>query len=161
MRLAWLVLIAACGKSDPAPDPKPAEPAAPPTEHKKHEDRHEPATAAPALSLRVHVDGKDETWAQDVFDKVPHTAGANNDGEARDVWQLRDLVHTAVGPNARVVAVIGDTKVPIDAAGWSDATRAPILHRTRKGKLKFRWADKDGKWGDTVVKDVAELDVAR
>jgi len=155
LRIACLVLLFACGsKSTDAPteEKKP---------HAKHEDRHEPATATPSLALKVHVDGSDQTWAQDVFDKVPHSTGKNNDGQDRDVWSLRDLVHTAVGPSARVVAVAGDIRMPIDTKAWDDPDKTPILHRTKRGALKFRWADKDGKWGDTGVKDVTELEVTR
>jgi hypothetical protein len=141
-----LFAIAACSKTT-------ADPPA------KHEDRHEPAVAAPALALQVTVDGTATTWKQDVFDRVPHFASANNDGEARDTWSLRELAHSAVGPNARVVAVVGETKKTIDAAAWADPARTPIVHRTRRGALKFRWADKDGKWGEVEVKDVSALEI--
>jgi hypothetical protein len=67
-----------------------------------------------------------------------------------------------VGPGARVVAVIGaDGKQPIELTAWNDATRTPILHTTRRGTLKFRWADKEGRWGETVVRDVTGLEIAR
>ena len=64
-------------------------------------------------------------------------------------------------PNARVVTVGGEGRVPIYATAWADDASVPIIHRTKSGWLKFRWADKDGKWGDTVVKDVTELEVTR
>ncbi|HEY0191859.1 MAG TPA: hypothetical protein VGC42_12145, partial [Kofleriaceae bacterium] len=83
------------------------------------------------------------------------------DGEARDVWSLRELAHQLVGPSARVTAVTGeDGTKAIDAAAWSDATRTPLLHTTRRGTLKYRWADASGKWGETEVKEVSRLEIA-
>jgi hypothetical protein len=126
-----------------------------------HEDRHDPAIATPPLSLTVTIDGNAAKWEQAVFDRTPHFESTNNDGEARDTWSLRELVHGAVGPAARITAVIGETKQAIDPAAWADATRTPIVHRTRKGALKFRWADASGKWDDkAAVKDVTGLEVS-
>jgi hypothetical protein len=83
-----------------------------------------------------------------------------NDGEDRDTWSLRDLAHTLVGPSARVVNVVGpEGSRAIDAAAWNDAARTPILHTTRRGTLKYRWADKDGRWSDAEVKDVSRVDI--
>ena len=148
-RLLLAVALVACSKSNASQPPA------------HHEDRHDPAEAIPQLKLDVRVDGVAATWQQDVFDRVPHFASANKDGEARDTWSLRELVHSAVGPNARVVAVIGDQRKEIDAAAWADADRTPIVHRTRRGWLKFRWADKSGAWGEADVKDVSGLEIVR
>jgi hypothetical protein len=129
---------------------------------RKHEDRREPVIAdAPPLQLTVAVDGSTTTWHQDAFDKVAkYTRGT--DGEARDVWSLRELAHALVGPTARVVSVTGeDGTKPIDRAAWDDAARTPVLHTTRRGTLKFRWTDADGKWGDSEIKDVTKIDLAR
>ena len=109
----------------------------------------------------MKIDGAAATWQQDVFDRVPHLASANKAGESRDTWSLRDLAHTIVGPRARVVAVIGDKREEIGAAAWADPARTPIVHRTRRGWLKFRWAAKDGTWGEAEVKDVSGLEIAR
>lgn len=164
-RLVLLVAIAACSKSSdkaPAAQPAAAQPAPPAAaEPAKHEDRADPAVAAPPLSLAVKVDGTATTWTQDRFDRVPKVQGKASSGETRDTWSLRDLAHAEVGPHARVVAVVGDVRKEIDAAAWADATRTPIIHRTKRGALKFRWADKDGQWGDTEVKDVTGLELAR
>ena len=54
---------------------------------------------APPLKLDVKIDGVPATWQQDVFDRVPHFASANKEGEARDTWSLRELAHTTVGPD--------------------------------------------------------------
>lgn len=155
-RLALLVALAACGK--PADVPAAATSDVPATPH--HEDRHDPALAAPPLSLAVTIDGSAATWPQAVFDRTTHFESANNDGEARDTWSLRELVHGAAGPNTRVTAVIGESKQSIDAAAWADPTKTPIVHRTRRGALKFRWADASGKWGETAVKDVTGLEIS-
>jgi hypothetical protein len=162
--LALLVAIAACGKQadQPAP-PAPtgaAEPAAAPGEKKHHEDRHDPAIAAPPLALAVTIDGSAATWQQPIFDGTPHFVSKNNDGEDRDTWSLRELVHGAAGSNARVTAVIGETKETIDSAAWTDPAKTPIVHRTRRGTLKFRWTDADGKWGETGVKEVTGLEIS-
>lgn len=143
-----LALAAACGTSSDEPAPH-------------HEDRHEPMAApgSASPSLAVTVDGKPATWEQAVFDTTPHFATANKDGEARDTWSLRELVGLQAGVTARVTAVIGDPKKTIDAASWADTSRTPILHRTRRGALKFRWADASGKWGETEVKDVTGLEI--
>jgi hypothetical protein len=151
--MKWLVLIgvlalAACSKSEAKQQAAP-----------KHEDRNDPAEAAPVLQLAVKIDGVASTWQQDVFDRTPHFVGANKSGESRDAWSLRELAHTLVGPNARVVAVIGDKRKEIDPAAWADPSKTPFVHRTRRGWLKFRWADKDGAWGETDVKDVSGLEI--
>ncbi len=151
-RALCLVMLAACSQASSQP------PAVQPV---KHEDRHDPAVAAPPLELAVHVGEQTVVWHQDVFDRVPHFASANHDGESRDTWSLRELAHAAAGPSARVVAVLGDTRKAIDAAAWDDPARTPIVHRTRRGWLKFRWADKDGQWSDAEVKDVVGLELVR
>ncbi|HEX5063793.1 MAG TPA: hypothetical protein VFV99_30650 [Kofleriaceae bacterium] len=126
-----------------------------------HEDRSDPATAAPALSLAVTIDGTPATWGADAFAKVTKSAATNNGGESRDVWSLRELAHTLVGPSARVVSVTGESGAkPIDAAAWADSTRTPILQMTRRGTLKFRWANAAGAWdSEAEMKDVTKLEV--
>jgi hypothetical protein len=149
------LVIAACSKSDP---PKQDDP---PPAPKHHEDRNEPATAAPALELAIVVDGKPATWHRDDFAKTQHFQSKNDHGgDARDTWSLRELAHGLVGPSARVTAVIGNKTESIDPAAWSDDTHTPILHTTRRGTLKFRWADKDGKWADALVNDVTRVELA-
>lgn len=168
--LVFVVALVACGKhGDPpsAPTTAPSEGAsgsatpAAVTAQPHHEDRHDPATATPPLSLNVMIDGSGAKWEQLVFDRTPHFESTNNDGEARDTWSLRELVHGSVGPSARVTMVIGETKQAIDSAAWADTTKTPIVHRTRRGSLKFRWADASGKWDDAAaVKDVTGLEVS-
>lgn len=168
MRWALLLAIAACSKAaDPAPAGPPAQsqPQTAQAAAAKHEDRHAPATAAPAISLAISIAGATPagtTWTGETLAGAPRMAGAASDGEARDTWSLRELARRNIGPDARVVAVIGpDGKQAIEPAAWSDAARTPILHTTRRGTLKFRWADKDGHWGPTVVRDVTGLEIAR
>lgn len=148
------LMLAGCGRSGPHDDP-------PARVEPKHEDRHDPAAKPTALQIDVIVDGAKVTWSKDAFDQVPHMVGSNNDGEARDVWSVRELARRLVGPAARVVAITGSngTKT-IDPASWADPTRIPILHTTRRGNLKFRWADPDGKWGETEIKDVSKLEIS-
>jgi len=55
------------------------------------------------------------------------------------VWSLRELAHTLIGPQARVVSVSGTTRPAIDPAAWADASRIRSLHTSRRGTLKFRW----------------------
>ena len=170
-KLVWIVaVLAACSKSAdkvPAADKtaadKTAEAAAGSAKdhHRKHEDRREPVVAdAPPLALVVGVKGALSTWRQDAFDKVAkYTQGT--DGEARDVWSLRELAHQLVGPTARVTLVTGeDGSKTIDPAAWDDASRTPLLHTTRRGTLKFRWANADGKWGESEIKDVTKIEIA-
>ena len=165
------VTATACSKSVDAPPPaqstaapSSAEPAEP--HHRngdgKHEDRHDPA-AAPRLELAVVIEGAPASWGPDAFGKVAKYAGNDkaSDGEAREVWSLRELAHTLVGPTARVTAITGDGSKAIDRAAWDDTAREPLLHTTRRGTLKFRWADAAGKWGDTEVKDVTRIEIAR
>jgi hypothetical protein len=170
--MRWVLLIviavAACSKKDPPADPpQPAAPAqagAAPTSTApaKREDRHEPATARPKLTLAVTIGGTPATWTEAAFANLPKLAGTASDGESRDTWSLRELAQRNAGPTARVVAVISaDEKQAIDPAAWNDPTRTPILHTTRRGTLKFRWADKDGRWGETLVRDVTGLELAR
>lgn len=166
-----LVLVAGCSKpADQKPaDQKPADPLAAETpaastdsaHHRKHEDRREPVVAdAPPLTLIVAAKGTTVTWHQDSFDKVArYTKG--NDGDARDVWSLRDLVRQLAGPTAWVTSVTGgDGTKTIERAAWDDPTRTPLLHTTRRGTLKFRWADAAGKWGESEVKDVTRIELA-
>jgi hypothetical protein len=170
-----MVTAAACSKSIDAPPPAQsatersvAAPTDPDKPHHrngdgKREDRHDPA-AEPKLQLAVAINGAVATWGPDAFGKVARYAKNDkaSDGEAREVWSLRALAHTLVGPTARVTAVAGDggSKI-IDRAAWDDAAREPLLHTTRRGTLKFRWADAAGKWGDTEVKDVARIEITQ
>jgi hypothetical protein len=157
MRIAMVLafLLAACGGKHDEPAAGSAE------KPHHHEDRGDPATAPAQLRVDVVVDGKPAVWDAAAFAKVPHQPGTNNGGEARDMWSLRDLAHQLAGDTARVVAVTGDVTKAIDAAAWSDPARTPILHTTRRGTLKFRWADKAGAWQqDIEVKDVTKLELA-
>ena len=148
--MRWLFLVlafAACSKKDPEP---------------KREDRHDPVEAPARLSVDIVIDDARSTWHDDAFTATPKLAGTASDGEARDTWSLRELVHHNVGPMARVTAVVSATGTkPIDQAAWDDAAQTPILHTTRRGTLKFRWADKAGRWGETILKDVTRLEIAR
>lgn len=144
--LVLALALAACSKSDPP----------------RHEDRHEPATAPTKLALAVAIGDAKEVWGDAAFAATPKLAGSARDGEARDTWSLRELVHRNVGPAARVTAVVSPGgRVLVEQTAWDDATRTPILHTTRRGTLKFRWADKAGTWGETVMKDVSALEIAR
>jgi hypothetical protein len=143
--LLALLAIAACSKgSASAPPPEPA-----------------PAQAVSPLSLEVRIDGTATKWTEASFEHVPRIEGKASSGETRDTWSLRDFAHAAAGDHARVTAVIGDVRKEIDEAAWSDPARTPIIHRTRRGWLKFRWADQTGKWGDAEVKDVSALEIVR
>jgi hypothetical protein len=174
--LVFVLLAASCSKTpetkaEPAPATSvavaPAATTAPSASgssrgghHGGHEDRHDPAERPAALTLEVKIAGATKTWQKDAFDKVPKFAlgSVGNDGEDRDTWSVRDLAHTLVGPRARVVAIVGpDETRTIDRAAWDDPARTPILHSTRRGTLKFRWADKAGKWSEAEVKDVSRL----
>jgi len=142
--IASFLLVAACGRDQP---PGSADRA---------------ASASPNLSLRVTVDHEETTWGADVFAAVPHHATPATSGEARDVWSLRDLVRAKLGPTARVVTVTGgEGTKPVDAAAWSDAAQTPVLHTTRRGTLKFRFEDADGKWGPSLVSDVRAIEIVR
>ena len=172
MRYCWLALLVVCVVACSKKDEKEAEPAAtgsaaPAEKPHHHEDRHDPQAAPTKLEVKVSFVGQqgagkpDATWTADDFAKVPKMAGTANDGEARDTWSIRELAHQLVGPNARVTAVIGEggTKVAIDEAKWTAADSTPILHSTRRGTLKFRYADKTGAWGDTIAKEVTGLEI--
>jgi len=157
---AAFALVLACGsKGDPPPASAPMAAAEKPHHH--HEDRHDAQGSATAFALDVTIDGAHQTWTPDTFAKVPHFKGTNNDGEARDVWSLRELATDLAGSGARVVSISGDITRTIGSGAWSDASKIPIMHSTRRGALKFRWADPDGKWREEdVVKDVAKLEIA-
>jgi hypothetical protein len=173
--LAFAVLASAtaCSKSsDPAPaaaaDPIASGASGPGAaggekdKPRKHGDKHNPMAAdAVPLTLDVSVGGAVTTWNKDMFDKVTRY-NVGSDGDARDTWSMRDLATTLVGSGAHVVSVTGEggTK-PMDAVAWADAKQTPILHTTRRGTLKFTWADSTGAWGDTVVKDVTKIEIAR
>jgi len=153
-----LILVVACSKKDA---PAPATGSAAEKPHHR-EDRHDPQAAPTKLEVKVAIAGKpDATWRADDFAKVPKMTGTASDGEARDTWSLRELAHQLVGPNARVTAVIGEggARVAIDEAKWTAADSTPILHSTRRGTLKFRYADKTGAWGDTIAKEVTGLEI--
>lgn len=167
-----LALLLACKKdaptkTEPNATASAAISAAPSSSHgggknKNHrEDRHDDAEPA-KLSLDVTIGGEKKTWGKEAFDHTPRVVGSKaNDGDDRDTWSLRDLALVNGGPTARVTAVVGDKKVPIDQAAWKDPNRTPIVHTTRRGTMKFRWTDKDGKWGDAEVSDVTGLEVAK
>jgi hypothetical protein len=120
------------------------------------------APGGPALRIEVHDGASSVAWNQDVFDRTPRSsAGKNSDGDPRDTWSVRALVGGTFGATARVATVIGDTRKTITLAEWSDESRTPIFHRTRRGHLNFCWADASGKWGDTQVKNVVGVELAR
>jgi hypothetical protein len=165
-RLAAFAVASTLAACSNAADNKPVQTPPTPTvvahEH-HHEDRNEPAAegAAP-LALQVKIPGATQTWQKDSFDKVPkvRVGGTNNNGENRDTWSLRELAHTLVGPQARVVAIVGaEGTRTLDRAAWDDTTRTPILHTTRRGTLKFRYADQAGTWGQTELKDVTRIEI--
>lgn len=177
----FVVLAVACSRS-PKKDPAPPVPvvqattAAPMGSAAAHGDggrrngghghtngqedrRDEPAVDAGALKLDAKIGGALTAWQKSSFDRVPRYA-VGSDGEGREVWSLRDLAHTLVGPNARVVAVYGKRETRrLEPAVWNDAKRTPILHTTRRGTLKFRWADKDGTWDDAEISDVSLVEI--
>ncbi len=154
-------VVGACSrKAAPPEQAAPGSAASPAREH-HHEDRHDPATAPKQLVLAIAITGQPSvTWDAAAFAKVAQVPGKASDGEARETWSLRDLAHTLVGPKARVTAVIGrDGTAALTEARWADAAATPILHTTRHGTLKFRWADPTGAWGATVAKDVTGLEI--
>jgi hypothetical protein len=110
----------------------------------------------------VTVDGVGGRWTGDSFAQVPRLPGKNRDGEARDVWSLRELARRLVGPTARVTGVTGaGGTTTLAPEAWADAARTPILHTTRRGTLKFRWADREGAWQEAEVKDVTALAIVK
>lgn len=168
MTCIFISSIGACSKKETPPQQTSATvplvtavPSGSGERHKRgHEDRHEaPDDRGAPLALEARVGATSATWTKPSFDKVArYTQGT--DGEGRDVWSLRELAHTLVGPTARVVAIIGpEGSKRLDRTSWNDATRTPILHTTRRGTLKFRWANPAGTWGDTEVTDVARLEI--
>ena len=164
MRYCWLGLlvacVVACSKKD-APPAAESGSAAPAEKPHHHEDRHDPQAAATRLTLAIEIAGKPSaTWTADDLAKVPKMAGKATDGEARETWSLRELAHQLVGPNARVTSVVGEGgNVAIDEAKWNATDSTPILHSTRRGTLKFRYADGSGAWGDTIAKEVTGLEI--
>ncbi len=127
-----------------------------------HEDRTHEQDSPTQLHLEVTISGQRSAWSAAEFAKAPHYDSANHSGAKRDTWSLRALVEANAGGSARLVSVTGaDGRHPIDAAAWADPTRVPILHSTRRGTLKFRWADDQGTWGPVVAKDVTALEIAR
>jgi hypothetical protein len=161
--VGWIVVLAlGCKSSDPAPSPDPvvAPAGSGSAGSAKHSgtDRHKPVMAdAPPLEVGVSIKGVASKWDKAAFEKVPRYK-KGTDGDMRDVWDLHDLVHVLVGSNARVVSVTGEGgSKPFDRAAWDDTTKTPVLHTTRRGTLKWTWADAGGKWGETEVKDVTQL----
>lgn len=163
-----LALCISCGKGGDEKPPeaaaaKPAAAAAPaatPAAAPVREDRDPPAERPAALSLEVTIDGKAATWNQDVFDKVGKLPGADRGGEARAVWSVRALATEMAGPGARVVSVSSDeSTMAITPEQWADAEQTPILHSTRRGTFKFRWAKKSGEWLGDAVRDVTRLEI--
>lgn len=168
--LSLSLLAVDCKKKEEAAAPPPAASSvaspvtgagASPSASGKHrrEDRHEGAVPA-KLELAVSIGAEKRTWHAADFAKVPTSKGTANDGEDRETWSLREIAHTLVGPSARVVAVVGDKRVAIDAAAWSDPKRIPVLHTTRRGALKFRYTDAAQVWGESEVSDVTGLEIA-
>lgn len=124
--------------------------------------KHVEHAAPPGPSVAVTIAGTAATWGPEVFAKVPHHTTPATSGEPRDVWSLRDLVRAEVGPAARVVAVTGsEGRRAVDAASWSDAAHAPVLHTTRRGTLKFRLEDATGTWGPAIASDVTAIEIVR
>jgi hypothetical protein len=150
-----------CGSKDTTDAPAPAAAPAKAEKPHHHEDRKDPQAGASKLALAITAGADKSTWTEAQFAAVPKIDGKATDGEARDTWNLRDLAHANLGPTARVTAVIGESRIEIKDTEWADAARIPILHTTRRGTLKFRWADAAGKWGETAVKEVTGLEIQR
>jgi hypothetical protein len=148
--ISMVLGLAACSKGAKAPaepsKPQAATPAA----------SGGAALVAPLLRLQVTVDGAPSTWPSEKVTQVPHFASHGED--SHDCWSLRELARLW-GPQARVSAVIGDSKETIALADWQDPKKIPAIHTNRRGAIKFRWADTGGQLGDTVVKDVAGLEL--
>jgi hypothetical protein len=112
--------------------------------------------------MEVAIAGTVTKWDAAAFAKAPHFVGKNTGGADRDMWSLRELAHTLVGPTARVSAVTGGGATKsIDETAWNDASRTPVLQTTRRGAFKFRWTDTDGKWGEAEIKDVSRLEIVQ
>lgn len=60
-----------------------------------------------------------------------------------------------------MTVVLGEPRTAIEPAAWADASKVPIVHRTRRGGLKFRWTDDKGTWTAAEVKDVTGLELTR
>lgn len=151
--LLILAVVGGCSKSD-----APSE--APTTSKGTHEDRAQKQQKVTDFVVDVTIGDAHEKWTPETFAKVAHYASKNHGGQERDTWSLRELAKTLVGPNARVTKVIGGNTVKeIEAAAWADTARVPIVHSTRRGTLKFRWATSEGVWGDPEANDVMALEI--
>jgi len=147
-RALVLLAILGCGQSDQA-------------QGARKEDRDRPAEAPALLTLDVVRAGKHTTWGPPAFARTAKMQGTASSGEARDTWSLRELAAANAGAGARVLSVTGKDGVrPIDPTAWADATKVPVLHATRRGALKFRWASPAGAWGPAIASDVTAIEIA-
>jgi hypothetical protein len=159
--LITLLLVggAACERKAPAAS-APAAVANEPARHLRQggDDRR------PTAAIDVLVDGKPAPkWSADQLDATPVLDLVNKNGEARQGWALRDLASKFVGPQARVVAVVGagGQRFAVEPKDWQDSSRMLVLKVSHKGDYKLHWASRDGSSDDAVLKGVKEIDVAR
>lgn len=144
-----MLALAACSKDEPVPSSSPLPRSA-------ASGSASPSSSLAPPVLAVTIDGKLETWR---LDRVPHFITKNTSGQEREAWSLREVAKLA-GPDARVTAVLGTPRLDIDQATWS-GDKIPIIHRTRRGGMKFRWTDNAGTWNDAEVKDVTGLELLK
>lgn len=118
----------------------------------------------PSAAIDVVVDGKPTAkMTADQLDATPVLDLVNKNGEARQGWSLHDLASKFVGPQARVVAVVGANgqKFAVEPKDWQDPSKFLVLKVSHKGDYKLHWASRDGSSDDAVLKGVREIDVAR
>jgi hypothetical protein len=118
----------------------------------------------PSAAIDLVVDGKPTSkMTAAELDATPVLDLVNKNGEARQGWSLHDLASKFVGPQARVVAVVGSNgqKFAVDSKDWQDSSKFLVLKVSHKGDYKLHWASRDGSSDDAVLKGVREIDVAR
>lgn len=150
----------------PAPAPSPA-PAGGGREPKDPGERA--AMSGAEIDLEVRREGAPPLrWTRADLARVPalQVEGDGGDGQ-RDAWDLRQVVKTLVGPEARPVSVIaeGNLRIAITPAHWDDPKRVPILRINRRAMVRFQWVDaatlEPFDEPETEARDVRLLELAK
>jgi hypothetical protein len=126
----------------------------------------DPVTAgAPTISLRVLIDDAPQTWTRNELGRVKPIVLMSKDGDGeREAWLLHDLAATLVGPEATVLAAVGegDHVLQIDPAKWNDRALVPVLRANRRGRLKLVWLTRElEESGNEQLRAVTEVRIRR
>ena len=117
---------------------------------------------APSLEVRIQG-GETRRWSpKDLQALELHSLRAEQEGEAIEAWSLRDIVHTLISKEARVLALVGEgnRRHVLSAADWRDPRKEPWIRLNREGAWRFQWGSQRALTGQEGLRNVGWIEVA-